>query len=111
MCILANDFVVVAKIVRAEYVTKSLTGVGLDPRWIPYLAVIEGTGVLGLVLGLFGFSFIGVAAAAGLTTDTPRGAPSRSFACHTKLGIRRWSRSQTRGGPRLSRQEQGKATR
>lgn len=40
--------------------------VGLDPRWIPHLAILEGSGVAGLLLGLLGWPLIGLAAAAGL---------------------------------------------
>jgi hypothetical protein len=35
-------------------------------RWIRYLAVLEGSGVTGLALGLLGLSMIGLAAAVGL---------------------------------------------
>ncbi|MFI6713199.1 DoxX family protein [Nonomuraea sp. NPDC050478] len=65
-CILANAFEVVAKVVSARFVVRNSAEVGLDPRWIPYLAVVEGSGVVGLVLGLLGRPLFGLAAALGL---------------------------------------------
>ncbi len=65
-CVLANAAEVVAKAVRAQFVMQNSTEVGVAPKWIPYLAVIEGAGVAGLVAGLFGLESIGLAAAAGL---------------------------------------------
>ncbi|MEO3887889.1 DoxX family protein [Nonomuraea sp. B5E05] len=65
-CILANAFEVIAKAVSAQFVVRNCAEVGLDPRWIPYLAVVEGSGVVGLVLGLLGWPLLGLAAALGL---------------------------------------------
>ncbi|GAA3740787.1 DoxX family protein [Plantactinospora mayteni] len=65
-CILANALEVVAKVVRAQFVMRNSTEVGLEPRWIPYLAFLEGSGVAGLVLGLLGVPLLGLAAAVGL---------------------------------------------
>ena len=65
-CILANAFEVVAKVVKAQFMMKNCAEVGVDPGWIPYLAVLEGAGVVGLVVGLLGRPLIGLAAAVGL---------------------------------------------
>ncbi|MFC7546134.1 DoxX family protein [Plantactinospora sp. GCM10030261] len=66
VCALANAAEVVAKAVRAPFVMRNSAEVGLAPRWIPYLAVVEGAGVAGLTLGLLGLPLIGLAAAIGL---------------------------------------------
>ncbi|MFF2328456.1 MULTISPECIES: DoxX family protein [unclassified Streptomyces] len=65
-CALANAFEVAAKTVRARFVMQNSAEVGLAPTWIPCLAVLEGSGVAGLVLGLLGLPAIGLAAAVGL---------------------------------------------
>lgn len=65
-CVLANAAEVVAKVVGAQFVRQNSAEVGVAPKWIPYLAVIEGAGVAGLVAGLFGAQSLGLAAAAGL---------------------------------------------
>lgn len=66
LCVIANGFEVVAKAVKAQFVVQNSGEVGLAPRWIPYLAVIEGAGVAGLIIGLAGVRPIGLAAAIGL---------------------------------------------
>ncbi|ALR13651.1 DoxX family protein [Mycobacteroides saopaulense] len=66
LCVLANGFEVGAKAVKAEAVLKNSGEVGVAPRWLPYLAVIEGAGVVGLVIGLAGVRQLGLAAAIGL---------------------------------------------
>ncbi|MEU6644399.1 DoxX family protein [Saccharomonospora sp. NPDC046836] len=66
VCILANGFEVAAKAFKARFVLENSAEVGLAARWIPVLAVLEGAGVSGLVLGLFGLHSIGLAAATGL---------------------------------------------
>lgn len=65
-CVLANSFEVGAKAVRAEFVLRNCAEVGVARRWIPHLAVLEGAGVAGLVLGLLGLPLLGLTAAAGL---------------------------------------------
>ncbi|CPZ20641.1 Uncharacterised protein [Mycobacteroides abscessus] len=52
LCIAANGFEVAAKAVKAQFVVQNSGEVGLAPRWLPYLAVVEGAGVVGLVIGL-----------------------------------------------------------
>ncbi|MCX4471691.1 DoxX family protein [Micromonospora sp. NBC_01655] len=65
-CILANAFEVAAKAVQAQFVVQNSAEVGLERRWIPYLAILEGLGVAGLVVGLLGWPVVGLAAAVGL---------------------------------------------
>ncbi|WP_100458802.1 DoxX family protein [Mycobacteroides abscessus] len=66
LCIATNGFEVVAKAVKAQFVVQNSGEVGLAPRWLPYLAVVEGAGVVGLVIGFAGVRQIGLAAAIGL---------------------------------------------
>ncbi|MEU1982725.1 DoxX family protein [Nocardia sp. NPDC019395] len=66
VCVLANAAEVAAKLMRARFVLQNAAEVGVEPRWIPYLAVLEGAGVAGLLLGLLGLDAVGLAAAAGL---------------------------------------------
>lgn len=66
LCVIANGYEVAAKAVKAEAVLKNSGEVGLAPRWLPYLAVIEGAGVVGLVIGLAGVKVLGLTAAIGL---------------------------------------------
>lgn len=65
-CVVINLVEVVAKTLRARFVLDNCAEVGLDARWLPYLALVEGAGVVGLVLGFAGLPMIGTAAAAGL---------------------------------------------
>lgn len=65
-CVLANAFEVGAKAVGARFIVRNATEVGVARRWIPYLAVLEGSGVAGLVVGLAGWTPLGFAAAVGL---------------------------------------------
>lgn len=65
-CVLANAFEVGAKALRARFVVQNATEVGLAPRWIPALAVLEGAGTAGVLAGLCGLRQLGLAAAVGL---------------------------------------------
>ncbi|MGI5220150.1 DoxX family protein [Nocardia sp. CA-290969] len=65
-CVLANAAEVAGKAVRARFVVQNSAEVGVAARWIPYLALLEGAGVAGLVAGLFGLRTVGLAAALGL---------------------------------------------
>ena len=65
-CVVANAFEVGAKAARARFMLRNAAEVGVDERWIPSLAVLEGAGVVGLVAGLLGVPIIGLAAAIGL---------------------------------------------
>lgn len=65
-CVAANAVEVVAKVVRARFMVRNAAEVGVAPKWIPYLAVAEGAGVIGLVAGLSGLRVLGLTAAVGL---------------------------------------------
>ncbi|MFD2466500.1 DoxX family protein [Amycolatopsis silviterrae] len=65
-CIAINTLEVAAKTVRAKFVLQNSAEVGVSQRWLPYLAIIEGAGVAGLVAGLLGWPRLGLAAAIGL---------------------------------------------
>ncbi|MFI0373381.1 DoxX family protein [Actinomadura sp. 1N219] len=64
--VLANVAIVVADLMRANFVLANGAEVGV-PQWsIPALAALKTAGAAGLVLGLLGLDMIGIAAATGL---------------------------------------------
>jgi hypothetical protein len=65
-CVVANAFEVGAKVARARFVVQNSAEVGVNGKWLPYLATLEGAGVIGLVVGLLGWPLLGLAAAIGL---------------------------------------------
>jgi hypothetical protein len=65
-CVVANAFIVAADLARARFVLANSAEVGLRPDALPYLAALKGAGAAGLVIGLAGFTPLGVAAAVGL---------------------------------------------
>lgn len=65
--IAANAGMVVADLARAKMVLANGAEVGVPPSWIPMLATLKAAGATGLLLGLLGFRFLGIAAAVGLT--------------------------------------------
>jgi len=64
--IAANAGIAIADFAKAEFVLANSAEVGLAQSWIPWLAALKTAGALGLLLGLLGVPFIGVAAATGL---------------------------------------------
>ncbi len=64
--VLANAGIAVADVLRAEFVLANSAAVGLPPASLPWLAALKAAGAAGLLLGLLGVPFIGVAAATGL---------------------------------------------
>lgn len=64
--ILANAGIAVADLVKARFVLANSAEVGVPQSWLPWLAALKAAGAAGLLLGLMGVPFIGVAAAAGL---------------------------------------------
>lgn len=64
--IVANAGMAVADFARAQSVLANSAEVGLPQSWIPPLAMLKAAGAAGLLLGLLGVRYIGVAAAAGL---------------------------------------------
>lgn len=55
-----------ADFARAEFVLATSAQVGAPRSWLPWLGALKAAGAAGLLLGLLGVPFIGVAAAAGL---------------------------------------------
>ncbi|MDA0566288.1 DoxX family protein [Streptomonospora sp. S1-112] len=66
VCVAANAFEVAAKAVRAPFVLRNSAEVGVGRAWLPWLALLEGAGTAGLVVGLLGLPLVGLAAATGL---------------------------------------------
>jgi hypothetical protein len=67
LCVLANVLVVVADYTKATFVLANSAEVGLKPTAVPYLATLKLAGAAGLVTGLAGVPWLGLAAGAGLT--------------------------------------------
>ncbi|AUS79285.1 hypothetical protein C1701_13970 [Actinoalloteichus sp. AHMU CJ021] len=61
-----NLGIAVADFARARFVLANSAEVGVPERWLPALATLKAAGALGLVLGLLGLGWLGVAAATGL---------------------------------------------
>ncbi|MGW3564437.1 DoxX family protein [Streptomyces sp. NPDC000941] len=66
VAIVANAGVAVVDLAKAEFVLANSAEVGVPRGWIPWLAGLKAAGAAGLLLGLAGVRFIGVAAAVGL---------------------------------------------
>ncbi|MEV4920959.1 DoxX family protein [Streptomyces tirandamycinicus] len=64
--IAANAVEAVANFLRARFVVANAAAVGVAPSWLPALGALKGAAALGLLLGLLGFTAIGLAAATGL---------------------------------------------
>jgi hypothetical protein len=64
--IAANAGIAIADFARAKFVLANSAEVGVPPSWLPLLGTLKAAGAAGLVLGLLGFRFVGIAAAAGL---------------------------------------------
>ena len=64
--ILANTAMVIADFARARFVVANSAEVGVAESWVPLLGALKAAGVGGLVIGLFGITPIGIAAAVGL---------------------------------------------
>ena len=64
--IVANAGAAIADFLRAKPVLANSAELGISPSWIPLLAALKAAGAAGLLLGLFGVRFLGIAAAAGL---------------------------------------------
>lgn len=64
--ILANAGIAAADLARADFVLANSAEVGVPRSSLPLLAALKAAGAVGLLLGLLGLDFIGVAAAAGL---------------------------------------------
>jgi hypothetical protein len=64
--IVANAGAAFADFSRARFVLANSAEVGLPRSWLPLLATLKAAGAAGLLLGLLGVRFIGIAAAIGL---------------------------------------------
>lgn len=64
--IVANAGIAVADFARARFVLANSAEVSVPRSWLPFLATLKAAGAAGLLLGLLGVRFIGIAAAAGL---------------------------------------------
>lgn len=67
LTIAANTWAVAVDFAKAKAVMDNAASVGIPASWVPALGAIKGLGVIGLVVGLAGVRWIGIAAAAGLT--------------------------------------------
>ncbi|MFJ9887816.1 DoxX family protein [Streptomyces sp. NPDC091287] len=66
-CAVANVSVAIADYTRAPFVLANSAEVGVPPWAVPYLATLKLAGAAGLLIGLFGIPWPGLAAGAGLT--------------------------------------------
>lgn len=64
--IVVNTFAATADFVRAKFVLANSAELGLPQSWVFPLGVLKLAGAAGLVAGLAGIEFLGIAAAAGL---------------------------------------------
>ncbi|WP_069755044.1 DoxX family protein [Streptomyces sp. EN16] len=65
-CVVANVLIAVADYARAPFVLANSAEVGLTPTAVPYLATLKLAGAVGLLIGLFGVPWLGLAAGVGL---------------------------------------------
>jgi hypothetical protein len=65
--IIANTAVAIADLLHAESTLKTSAEVGVPRTWLRPLGALKAAGAGGLLLGLLGVPWIGVAAAIGLT--------------------------------------------
>ncbi|UQA97174.1 DoxX family protein [Streptomyces halobius] len=61
-----NAGAAIADFLKAGFVLANAEELGLRKSWIPLLGTLKGAGAVGLLLGLLGVRFIGIAAAIGL---------------------------------------------
>ncbi|MEU9947321.1 DoxX family protein [Streptomyces sp. NPDC047939] len=66
-CVVANALIAIADYARAPFVLANSAEVGLPPAALPYLATLKLAGAAGLLMGLLGFHWLGLAAGVGLT--------------------------------------------
>ncbi len=64
--IVANAGIAVADLRRTQFVLANSAEVGVPESWVPLLAALKMAGAAGLLIGLLGVRFLGVAAAVGL---------------------------------------------
>jgi hypothetical protein len=64
--IIANAAAAAADLSRAQFVLANSAEVGVPLSWLPLLAALKAAGAAGLLIGLLGFRYLGIAAAIGL---------------------------------------------
>ena len=64
--IVANIGAAMADFTRANFALANSIQVGVPSSWLPMLGMLKVAGAVGLLLGLLGVPYIGVAAAVGL---------------------------------------------
>ncbi|MBF8186394.1 DoxX family protein [Nonomuraea sp. K274] len=64
--IAVNAWAAIADFLRAGFVLGNMAELGIPRSWLPLLGGLKAAGAVGLLLGLLGVDWIGVAAAAGL---------------------------------------------
>ncbi|WP_336208162.1 DoxX family protein [Nonomuraea sp. LPB2021202275-12-8] len=64
--IVVNAGAAVADFARARFVLANAAEVGVPPNWVLPLGALKLAGAVGLMLGLVGVPFVGLAAATGL---------------------------------------------
>ncbi|WBB69071.1 DoxX family protein [Micromonospora sp. WMMD812] len=64
--VVANMYAATADFTRANFVLANSTKVGVPTSWLPLLGTLKAAGAVGLLLGVLGVRYIGVAAAVGL---------------------------------------------
>ncbi|MEU3251452.1 DoxX family protein [Streptomyces sp. NPDC006997] len=64
--IAANAAIAAADFAKAEFVLANSAEVGVPRGWLPWLGTLKAAGAAGLLLGLLGARWVGVAAATGL---------------------------------------------
>ena len=64
--IVANVYAATADFARGDLALTNSIKVGVPTSWLPVLGTLKTAGALGLLLGLLGVPYIGVAAAIGL---------------------------------------------
>ncbi|MGP3932080.1 DoxX family protein [Nonomuraea sp. KM88] len=66
LTIAANAWAATADFMKAGFVLANSARVNISRSWLPLLGALKAAGAAGLLLGLLGVPFVGVAAAAGL---------------------------------------------
>lgn len=61
-----NAFLAAADLARSKFVLETSGSVGVPSSWLPTLGVLKGAGAVGLLAGMLGALWVGVAAATGL---------------------------------------------
>lgn len=64
--IAANAAMALGDLVGARFVLANSAEVGVPRTWVPVLGLVKGAGAVGLLVGLFAYPPLGVAAAIGL---------------------------------------------